>query len=93
MRRLLRSPAVVLLVFAILAIPASPADKAKKFFEQGQDADARQNYEAAYEFYKQAYDLKPKDLRYRAVLEKSAFRGSFFDRPSRAETARPGQAG
>jgi len=73
MRRLLRSPAVVLLVFAILAIPASPADKAKKFFEQGQDADARQNYEAAYEFYKQAYDLKPKDLRYRAVFERARF--------------------
>jgi general secretion pathway protein D len=73
MRRLLRPPAVLLLLVAILALPASPADKAKKLFEQGQDADARQNYEAAYEFYKQAYDLKPKDLRYRAAFERERF--------------------
>jgi general secretion pathway protein D len=67
MRRLLRSSAAMLLI-AILALPAS-ADKAKKFYEQGQDAEARQNMDAAYGFYKQAYDLKPKDLRYRTAFE------------------------
>ena len=73
MRRMLRPSAVVLLLVAILALPASPEDKSKKLFEQGQDADARQNYEAAYEFYKQAYDLKPRDLRYRAAFERERF--------------------
>ncbi|MGA7907152.1 MAG: type II and III secretion system protein, partial [Candidatus Sulfotelmatobacter sp.] len=73
MRRLMRPSAAVLLLVAMLALPASPADKAKKLFEQGQDAEARQNYEAAYDFYKQAYDLKPKDLRYRASFERTRF--------------------
>src|SRR5262249_37352524 len=73
MRRLLRPSALLLLMAAILPPTASPADKAKKFFEKGQDAEARQNYESAYEFYKQAYDLKPKDLRYRASFERSRF--------------------
>ncbi len=73
MRRLLRPSAFALLVLTILAPLASPADKAKKIYEQGQDAEARQNYEAAYEFYKQAYDLKPKDLRYRASFERGRF--------------------
>ncbi|HUO25147.1 MAG TPA: cohesin domain-containing protein [Candidatus Aquilonibacter sp.] len=73
MRRLLRPSAVVLLLVAILPVPASPADRAKKLYEQGQDAEARQNYEAAYGLYKQAYDLKPKDLRYRASFERMRF--------------------
>ncbi|MGA8764729.1 MAG: cohesin domain-containing protein [Candidatus Sulfotelmatobacter sp.] len=71
MRRLLRPSAALLLLVAMLALPASPADKAKKFFEQGEDAEARKNFVAAYEFYKQAYELKPKDLRYRTSFERA----------------------
>ncbi len=67
MRRLMPAAAVLLVVVVIL--PAI-ADKAKSIYEKGQDAEARQNYEAAYEFYKQAYDLKPKDLRYRTSFER-----------------------
>jgi general secretion pathway protein D len=67
MRRLKPSAVVLLVVLAIL--PAI-ADKAKTIYEKGQDAEARQNYEAAYEFYKQAFDLKPKDLRYRTSFER-----------------------
>ncbi len=52
---------------------ATAADKTKKLFNQGQDAEARQNYEAAYGFFKQAYDLKPKDLRYRTAFERTRF--------------------
>ncbi|HWY21788.1 MAG TPA: cohesin domain-containing protein [Candidatus Acidoferrum sp.] len=67
MRRL-KPTAVVLLV--VLAILPAIADKAKTIYEKGQDAEARQNFEAAYDFYRQAYDLKPKDLRYRTSFER-----------------------
>ena len=71
MRRLLR-PALLLLLVAAVTLPAA-ADKAKDLFKQGQDAEARQNYEAAYGFFKQAYELKPKDLRARASFERARF--------------------
>jgi general secretion pathway protein D len=71
MRRLKR-PAVWLLLVAVVAVPAL-ADKAKDFYNKGQDAEARQNFETAYEFFKQSYDLKPKDLRYRTAFERTRF--------------------
>src|SRR5215813_6665166 len=70
MRRRMR-PALLLWLVAI-TLPAV-ADKAKDLYAKGQDAEARQQYEAAYDFYKQAYDLKPKDLRYRASFEHARF--------------------
>src|SRR5690242_3334381 len=70
-KRFVRTAAVALLTF-LVALPAA-ADKAKSLFNQGKDAEARQNYEAAYDFYKQAYDLKPKDLGYRAAYERLRF--------------------
>ena len=73
MRRLM--PAAVVLLVAIAILPAL-ADKAKGVYQQGQDAEARQNYEAAFGFYKQAYDLKPKDLRYRASFERMRFKAA-----------------
>ncbi len=71
MRRLSRSAALLLLVAAV-TLPAA-ADKANSLFKQGRDAEARQNYERAYDLYKQAYDLKPKDLKYRAAYERLRF--------------------
>jgi len=65
-------PALLLLLVAVATLPAI-ADKAKNLYSKGEDAEARQNYEAAYEFYKQAYDLKPKDLRYRTSFERTRF--------------------
>jgi general secretion pathway protein D len=73
MRRL--KPAAVLLLVVLAILPAI-ADKAKTLYEKGQDAEARQNYEAAYGFFKQAYDLKPKDLRYRASFERMRFKAA-----------------
>ena len=67
MRRLM--PAAVGLLVLLAILPAI-ADKAKTIYEKGQDAEARQNYEAAYDLYKQAYDLKPRDLRYRTSFER-----------------------
>ena len=74
MRRLLR-PAIFLSLVAALALPAL-ADKAKDLYEKGRDAEARQQYEVAYDFFKQAYNLKPKDLRYRAAFEHTRFQAA-----------------
>src|SRR2546422_2873395 len=71
MKRLIRPAAIVLLVLAI-TLPAA-ADKAKSFFNKGRDAEARQNYEQAYEDFKQAYELKPKDIQYRSSYERTRF--------------------
>jgi len=68
----LRRPALWLLLVAVITLPAI-ADKAKDLYAKGQDAEARQSYVAAYDFFKQAYDLKPKDLRYRAAYERTRF--------------------
>src|SRR5579863_5518185 len=72
MRRLMR-PALLLLLVAVVTLASVAADKAKDLFAKGQDAEARQNPEAAYDFFKQAYDLKPKDLRYRTAFERTRF--------------------
>ncbi len=72
MRRLMR-PAYVLLLLTAFACLAVAKDSAKKLFHKGEDAEARQNYVAAYDFYKRAYDLKPKDLTYRAAFERMRF--------------------
>ena len=71
MRRFMR-PAALLLILAVAALPAA-ADKANSLYKQGQDAEARQNYERAYDLYREAYDLKPKDLKYRAAYERLKF--------------------
>src|SRR6202451_11757 len=71
MTRLMRPVALVVLLVS-LTLPVA-ADQAKSWFEKGQDAEARQNYEKAYDDYKQAYDLKPKDLRYRSSFERLKF--------------------
>ncbi len=75
MRRLMPAAVVALVIFTIL--PAI-ADKAKTAYAKGEDAEARQNYEGAYEFYKQAYDLKPKDLRYRTLFERLRSKTAMF---------------
>src|ERR1039458_1440748 len=74
MKRLM--PAAVALLVLLAILPALPGDKAKAIYEKGQDAEARENYEGAYNFYKQAYDLKPKDLRYKASFERLRFKAA-----------------
>ncbi len=69
--RLIRPAAIVLLVVAV-TLPGA-ADSAKSLYNKGKDAEARQNYEAAYDFYKQAYEQKPRDLAYRASYERTRF--------------------
>ena len=72
MRSLLR-PVALFLLLGLLALPTQGADSAGSLFKKGRDAEARQKYEDAYTFYKQAYDLKPTDLKYRSATERMRF--------------------
>src|SRR6266478_949776 len=74
MRRLLRPAALLLVVLAIL-LPAA-ADSARSNYWKGRDAEARQDFEKAYDFYQRAFSLKPKDLRYRTAFEHIKFLAS-----------------
>jgi len=68
MKRFTRVLAMVLIV-AILPAMASSDKAAKALYEKGKAAEAREDYIAAYNFYHQAWDLKPTDLRYRTAAE------------------------
>jgi general secretion pathway protein D len=72
MRFLVRPAAILLIALAIIS-SAVAADKAKTLYNKGREAEARQNYEQAYDFFKQAYDLKPDNLGYRASFERLRF--------------------
>ncbi|HTF44585.1 MAG TPA: secretin N-terminal domain-containing protein, partial [Terriglobales bacterium] len=71
MRSLHRSAVVLSLAVAVTL--AFAADNAKSAYQKGKDAEARQNYEQAYDLYKQAYGLKPQNLDYRAAYERLRF--------------------
>ena len=66
----------VLLIGALLPAVASNDKAAKSLYEKGKAAEVRQDYIAAYNFYHQAYQLKPSDLRYRASFEYVRFLAS-----------------
>src|SRR4051812_37553567 len=65
------SATVALLVMAIV-LPLA-AESAESLYHKGRDAEARGDTEAAYEFYKQAYDHNPKELTYRASYNRARF--------------------
>src|SRR5207253_10188821 len=59
---------MVLASILILAINAPAyADKAKAAYDRGVRAESQTQYDAAFEAYKEAYALKPKDSRYLAA--------------------------
>src|SRR6516162_1214478 len=62
-----------LFVVCLLTPLVVQAQSAKSLYNKGKDAEAAQHYESAYEFYKQAYEKNPKDLRYRTAFERSRF--------------------
>ena len=73
MRRLIVPALFVLLLLCLRPPVFAKSDSAKAFYEKGTDAEARQNYEQAFDYFKQAYNLKPKDLRYRTAFERTRF--------------------
>ncbi len=76
MRRFFR-PAAFFLLLGMLALPIQAADNAGSLYKKGRDAEARQKYEDAYALYKQAYDAKPTDLRYRSAFERMRSQAGF----------------
>jgi len=75
MRRLIRPAPFILLLLCLglFAFAKKKADSAQALYDKGTDAEARQNYEQAFDYFKQAYNLKPKDLRYRTAFERNRF--------------------
>lgn len=71
MKRAIR-PALICLVLSGLVLPAL-AESAKSLYNKGKQAEARQNYEQAFEFYKQAYQQKPDELFYHSAYERLRF--------------------
>src|SRR5216683_5406896 len=65
-------PALICSLCFIFVLPAA-AENAKSLYAKGKTAEARQNFEQAYDFYKQAYDQKPQDLSYRSAYERLRF--------------------
>ncbi|HZR64258.1 MAG TPA: cohesin domain-containing protein [Terriglobales bacterium] len=71
MKRAIRLALVPVLLLSLTV--ATFADSAKSLYKKGQIAEARQNYEQAYDFYKQAYDKNPQDVSYRSAYERLRF--------------------
>jgi general secretion pathway protein D len=59
--------------FVVFSPVAAQAQSAKKWDKRGQDAEVRQDYDTAYEDYRQAILKDPKDLAYKAHFERMRF--------------------
>lgn len=57
----------------VSCLTASAADNAHTLYEKGRDAEALQDYIAAYNFYHAAYEQSPKDITYRASFQRARF--------------------
>ena len=62
----------ILIVFAAI-LSAAAAESAKSLYNKGVKAEAREDYEAAFEYYKAAYQAKPQELKYRVPFERMRF--------------------
>lgn len=69
MRRLGQS----LVIIILFSCGVASAESVKSLMNKGAKAEAAQDYETAYEYYKQAYDKKPDDLKYRVAFERTRF--------------------
>jgi general secretion pathway protein D len=70
MRSLGRSLAIIII---LLSCGLANAESPRSLWNKGAKAEARQDYEAAYDYYKQAYDKRPDDLKYRVSFERTRF--------------------
>jgi general secretion pathway protein D len=69
MRRVASILTIVVFCSGLLAAK----DSAKDFYKKGVEAEARQDYEAAFTFYRQAYQLEPTNLRFRVPYQRTRF--------------------
>src|SRR6185437_13267472 len=67
MRKVIATLTILFLFAAFL----SAAESAKSLFQKGTKAEARQDYEAEFEFYKAAYQQKPEEPKYRVPFERT----------------------
>ncbi|MCU1333903.1 MAG: type and secretion system protein, partial [Candidatus Angelobacter sp.] len=67
----MRKVTATLTILFLFAAFLSAAESAKTLFQKGAKAEARQDYEAAFEFYKAAYQQKPEELKYRVPFERT----------------------
>jgi len=67
----MRKVTATLTFLFIFAAFLSAAESAKSLFQKGVKAEARQDYEAAFDFYKAAYQQRPEDLKYRVPFERT----------------------
>lgn len=65
--------AVVMVGSLLLPTAAAVAQSASTWEKRGQEAETREDYDAAFEAYRQARLLKPKDLRYKTHFERVRF--------------------
>ena len=72
MRRVASTLVVLLVCTAVLVA----ADSAKDLFKKGQKAETRGDYEAAFDFFRQAYNQKPEELKYRVSFERTRLMAS-----------------
>jgi len=64
-----RFTTVLLLIVLAVSAFANAAKDAKQLYQQGKQAEARQDYITAYNFYYKAYQLQPANLTYRSSYE------------------------
>jgi general secretion pathway protein D len=67
----MRKVTATLTILFLFAAFLSAAESAKSLFQKGTKAEARQDYEAAFEFYKAAFQQKPDELKYRVPFERT----------------------
>ncbi len=60
-------------VFLILLSSVAAGESARSIFNKAVKAEANQDYETAYEFYKQLYDKHPDDMKYQVPYERTRF--------------------
>jgi general secretion pathway protein D len=64
------APAVVTAIFLLVGTSVAHGQSAGKWNKRGQDAETREQYDAAYEDYLQAHTKAPGDVRYKTRLER-----------------------
>src|SRR5260221_7925256 len=69
----MRKAASTFTILFVLSVLVSAGESAKSLYQKGVKAEARQDYEAAYDYYKAAYDQKPEELKYRLPFERMRF--------------------
>ena len=76
MKRLITMAGALSLLALTFTLLAFGADQAAKAYKLGADAETRNDYLKAYEGYKQAFELKPKEIKYRAAYTRIRFYAS-----------------